>query len=399
MAWRNDRWQPDWEHQGSYGRQWEDFGQKGKSKGKGFKGPCDVAPTGGQGKGQSVSGALRTIREAIREQQELQSLGQIFALPPGHPATNSYVSDGPYAQAPAQPHLLPTPSFSPSPPATWATGPAMQPQQPEPCGPSQQVLAQVGMAVGNAAMSFIGKALTTVTGIGASASMHAAPNLLQKIGAALSGAGSESPSSSGPSAMPSTAEGSDPQEELCALRAEVARLRAARAAPDVREIIDATDIDTKIARALSEALARDAKSCKRRREPERDEESDDDAAAARILPETKARPRRAFVDDSPEVPADVPRAAGPTSLPASVSPALHKAFLQWTGSRGTIGAAMKRGEWCRQVARRHKRQKWVAVMSDLGMRDPPATKDALVERALELFLAENPELAGGRPSC
>lgn len=130
MTWGDERWSSNWGERGGWSRPYDDY-NKGKGKGKHAQsGPYDVAPSPkGMSKGRYVSSALETVREAIREQQDLAALSQVLGVQyglHGNHAVKPYVAGTGLVPTQswdrAQPPLVQ--SFPPTPPGLWQPVPA-----------------------------------------------------------------------------------------------------------------------------------------------------------------------------------------------------------------------------------------------------------------------------------
>lgn len=249
--------------------------------------------------------------------------------------------------------------------------------------PSPQLLSRVGSAVGNAAVSFLGWALTAMSGGTGAAATAAGP--MNLLGVALSGPrGVPTPQQTG-------AAEDDAQDELRKLRAEVSRLReeSRRGPGDVREVIDVGELDARVAQALKTALSKDSRGAKRPRDEEETASVDKDPSPT---PAPKARPRRARPSEEGE---GVDQAS--LTMPATVTRTLHRAFLAWTGTKGTLKKETKLKDWVSQVGKRHNITRWHELLVERGLARPPHTREALMGAALRHFMTDNPEWnAGGK---
>lgn len=87
----------------------------------------------------------------------------------------------------------------------------------------------------------------------------------------------------------------------------------------------------------------------------------------------------------------LPVRAAPGEPPATVSPALHAAFLGWLGAKGSLRSGLKHDEWCRKAGGRWKLATWREKLQAKGVEDLPTSHDALMDRALTAFIGQHPD--------
>lgn len=187
--------------------------------------------------------------------------------------------------------------------------------------------------------------------------------------------------------------------ELRRVRDENMQLREAAARPpaarEVREAVDASDIDDIVARALAEALARDSAAAQAARD-QAQPTSSFQRARDRSRSATPRRSPPASAASLPTAPSPAPMASsGVVDLPESVSPALHKAFLGWLGTKGSIPTSRPRTKWAEDTGKRFALPWWTELLKERGMTQVPTRRGPLVEAALARFVELHPEHAGG----
>lgn len=152
--------------------------------------------------------------------------------------------------------------------------------------------------------------------------------------------------------------------------------------PPARDLT--TSIDDMVAAALERAVGADA--AKRRRvapaaatvAEDLDASGDESGLPA---PSTPASPAPSARPKSPRRPP-----AALAEPPASVTPALHRAFFRWLGSASTLKATTPTEEWAKNAARHWSHEDWCEKAAMRGPRKCPAKKDALVLKALRHYM-------------
>lgn len=180
-------------------------------------------------------------------------------------------------------------------------------------------------------------------------------------------------------------------EDIARLKEENARLRSGAAVPPqprATEVFDASQVNQMIQTTLSKALLEDSargRPTKRLRTPS----------------PRRLRIRDAADEDDMEVRSD-PRSAeelGPAAAASSPAERLpirvdNRAAV---GAKGALRSGMERTECRRTVGKRFSLKHWREKFEAKHIEDIPASREAMMEKALRVFVSRNPEWAPKAP--